>query len=72
MSDFLPRLLRAQALGAFKRGEVTLVTTTHARDCDGPNGGPCTCAPDITAEGSGGIQDVDAAGNPSRRHRRRS
>ena len=72
MKRYKVRILQAHAMGAFKPGQVTWVTITHARDCRRPSGGTCTCAPDITAEGSGGIQDIDEAGNPSHPHRSRS
>ncbi len=65
MTDYLSRLLRAHALGAFRPGEVTMVNITHEDGCLRPTGGPCTCQPDLTAESGAGVQDIDATGNPS-------
>ena len=30
-----------------RAGTVTEVAVHHDRDCERPNGGPCTCAPDV-------------------------
>jgi len=63
--DYLTRILRANALGAFARGSVSLVTVAHQEGCTRPTGGHCTCLPDITTTADGVHRDVDAEGNPT-------
>lgn len=61
--DYLTRLLRAHALGDFQPGTVTVLTVAHDDDCTRPDGGPCTCRPDITADNGTRKTDIDDHGN---------
>lgn len=45
--DYFTRLLRAHAQGAFQPGTVTVISVLHEDGCKRPDGGPCTCRPDM-------------------------
>ncbi len=45
--DYFSPLVDAVTNGAIHRGTLTIATMYHDDDCRRPDGGPCTCVPDI-------------------------
>lgn len=50
---YLAPTLALAAMGVFKPGTVTIGHVYHDGHCRRPDGGPCTCSPEIALEDDG-------------------